>query len=95
MLGFGDLELDDYLCSCLYCPRAVAIQRAYQLYGFALDHPQSEALMRVLRACANYDETVVEIDPLLVLHAEKLLEELQLEENDAFRLLVASHFRAE
>lgn len=91
--GYDELELEDYLCTCLYCPRAVAIQRAYQLYGFALDHPQSEALLRVLRACANYDETVVEIDPLLVLHAEKLLEELQLRENEAFRLLVASHFQ--
>lgn len=91
--GDEALELEDYLCTCLYCPRAVAIQRAYQLYGFALDHPQSEALLRVLRACANYDETVVEIDPLLVLHAEKLLEELQMHENEAFRLLAASHFQ--
>jgi hypothetical protein len=91
--GYETLELEDYLCTCLYCPRAVAIQRAYQLYGFALDHPQSEALLRVLRACANYDETVVDIDPLLVLHAEKLLEELQMHENEAFRLLAASHFQ--
>ncbi|RLN81038.1 hypothetical protein BBJ28_00007288 [Nothophytophthora sp. Chile5] len=87
-----ELRLEDYLCSCKYCPRAVTIQRAFQLYGFALDHPQSESLLRVLRACANYDETVIEVDPLLVLHAEKMLEELNFDEEKAFRLLVASHF---
>ncbi|KAG7380443.1 nucleoside diphosphate kinase [Phytophthora pseudosyringae] len=86
-------RLEDYLCTCKYCPRAVTIQRAFQLYGFALDHPQSDALLRVLRACANYDETVVEVDPLLVLHAEKMLEELGFDEDQAFRLLIASHFQ--
>ncbi|CEG44014.1 uncharacterized protein PHALS_14287 [Plasmopara halstedii] len=86
-------RLDDYLCACKYCPRAMTIQRAFQLYGFALDHPQSEALLRVLRACANYDETIMEVDPLLVLHAEKMLEELGFDENQTFRLLVASHFQ--
>jgi hypothetical protein len=70
----------------------MTIQRAFQLYGFALDHPQSDALLRVLRACANYDETIVEMDPLLVLHAEKMLEELGFDENQTFRLLVSSHF---
>ncbi|CAH0481568.1 unnamed protein product [Peronospora belbahrii] len=86
-------SLEDYLCTCKYCPRALTIQRAFQLYGFALDHPHSEALLRVLRACANYDETIVEVDPILVLHAEKMLEELNLDENETFRLLVASHFK--
>ncbi|KAG1699016.1 hypothetical protein DVH05_014388 [Phytophthora capsici] len=92
---FGSIQprLEDYLCTCKYCPRALTIQRAFQLYGFALDHPQSDALLRVLRACANYDETIVEVDPLLVLHAEKMLESLGLDENQTFRLLVASHFQ--
>ncbi|KAG3192412.1 hypothetical protein PC128_g10555 [Phytophthora cactorum] len=86
-------RLEDYLCTCKYCPRAMTIQRAFQLYGFALDHPQSDALLRVLRACANYDETIMEVDPLLVLHAEKMLEELGFDEDQTFRLLVASHFQ--
>ncbi|POM61213.1 hypothetical protein PHPALM_29809 [Phytophthora palmivora] len=86
-------RLEDYLCTCKYCPRAVTIQRAFQLYGFALDHPQSDALLRVLRACANYDETIMEVDPLVVLHAEKMLEELGFDEDQTFRLLVASHFQ--
>ncbi|KAL3661798.1 hypothetical protein V7S43_013092 [Phytophthora oleae] len=94
---FGSISvqprLEDYLCTCKYCPRALTIQRAFQLYGFALDHPQSDALLRVLRACANYDETIVEVDPLLVLHAEKMLEELGFDEDQTFRLLVASHFQ--
>ena len=71
----------------------MTIQRAFQLYGFALDHPHSDALLHVLRACANYDETIVEVDPILVLHAEKMLEELHMDENETFRLLVASHFK--
>ena len=71
----------------------MTIQRAFQLYGFALDHPHSDALLRVLRACANYDETIVEVDPILVLHAEKMLEELNFNENETFCLLVASHFQ--
>ncbi|KAF4129216.1 hypothetical protein GN958_ATG18156 [Phytophthora infestans] len=86
-------RLEDYLCTCKYCPRAMTIQRAFQLYGFALDHPQSEALLRVLRACANYDETIMEVDPLLVLHAEKMLEELGFDEDQTFRLLIVSHFQ--
>uniref|UniRef100_H3GIC9 Uncharacterized protein n=1 Tax=Phytophthora ramorum TaxID=164328 RepID=H3GIC9_PHYRM len=86
-------RLEDYLCTCKYCPRAMTIQRAFQLYGFALDHPQSDALLRVLRACANYDETIIEVDPLLVLHAEKMLEELSFDEDQTFRLLIASHFQ--
>ncbi|KAI9917887.1 hypothetical protein PsorP6_012691 [Peronosclerospora sorghi] len=86
-------RLEDYLCTCKHCPRAQTIQRAFQLYGFALDHPHSEALLRVLRACANYDERIVEVDPILVLHAEKMLEELNLNENETFRLLVVSHFK--
>ncbi|OWZ17270.1 hypothetical protein PHMEG_0008809 [Phytophthora megakarya] len=85
-------RLEDYLCACKGCPRAMTIQRAFQLYGFALDHPESDALLRVLRACANYDETIMEVDPLLVLHAEKMLEKLHLTEDQTFRLLVASHF---
>ncbi|TDH70206.1 hypothetical protein CCR75_002223 [Bremia lactucae] len=87
------LRLEDYLCVCKYCPRALTIQRAFQLYGFALDHPQSDALLRVLRGCANYDETIMEVDPLVVLHAEKMLEELGFDENQTFRLLIASHFQ--
>ncbi|CAI5734604.1 unnamed protein product [Peronospora destructor] len=87
------LRLEDYLCTCKHCPRAMTIQRAFQLYGFALDHPHSDALLHVLRACANYDETIVEVDPILVLHAEKMLEELDFDENETFRLLVASHFK--
>ncbi|KAL4139453.1 hypothetical protein PRIC2_002948 [Phytophthora ramorum] len=86
-------RLEDYLCTCKYRPRAMTIQRAFQLYGFALDHPQSDALLRVLRACANYDETIIEVDPLLVLHAEKMLEELSFDEDQTFRLLIASHFQ--
>ncbi|CAH0485978.1 unnamed protein product [Peronospora farinosa] len=95
--SFGEapqqLRLEDYLCTCKHCPRAMTIQRAFQLYGFALDHPHSDALLHVLRACANYDETIVEVDPILVLHAEKMLEELNFDENETFRLLVASHFK--
>ncbi|ETP14850.1 hypothetical protein F441_10252 [Phytophthora nicotianae CJ01A1] len=86
-------RLEDYLCTCKYCPRAMTIQRAFQLYGFALDHPQSDALLRVLRACANYDETIMEVDPLLVLHAEKMLEDLGFDEDQTFHLLIASHFQ--
>lgn len=69
------------------------IQRAFKLYSFALDHPESDALLRVLRACANYDETIIEMDPLLVLHAEKMLQQLGFDEDQAFRLLIASHFQ--
>ncbi|KAE9253950.1 hypothetical protein PF004_g1260 [Phytophthora fragariae] len=85
--------IEDYLCTCNSCPRAMMIQRAFKLYSFALDHPESDALLRVLRACANYDETIIEMDPLLVLHAEKMLEQLGFDEDQAFRLLLASHFQ--
>lgn len=85
--------IEDYLCTCKSCPRAMMIQRAFKLYSFALDHPESDALLRVLRACANYDETIIEMDPLLVLHAEKMLQQLGFDEDQAFRLLIASHFQ--
>ncbi|KAG6599765.1 uncharacterized protein IUM83_13232 [Phytophthora cinnamomi] len=89
----ADPCIEDYLCTCKACPRAMMIQRAFKLYSFALDHPESDSLLRVLRACANYDETLIEMDPLLVLHAEKMLEQLGLDEDQAFRLLIASHFQ--
>ncbi|RLN47188.1 hypothetical protein BBJ29_004780 [Phytophthora kernoviae] len=91
--AFAEPFLEDYLCSCKYCPRAMSIKRTFQIYGFALDHPNSHSLMRVLRACANYDETALEIDPLILLHAEKMLEELDFDEDQTFRLLIASHFK--
>ncbi|TMW69474.1 hypothetical protein Poli38472_001630 [Pythium oligandrum] len=78
------LRVVNYLCSCEHCPRAGSFDTLLGRSSRMLsgDETQHELLLsRVLRACANYDETR-ELDPRLYMFVDKLLHECPSRDED-------------
>lgn len=85
------VRIKDYLCSCEDCPRAKAIEREFRPHAngqWCRTEQQHQTLLRVLRACATYDETKPLAPPLFWL-ADRLLFENDFDQERTFQQLVA------
>lgn len=89
----ASVRIKDYLCSCEDCPRAKAIEREFRPGQWCRSEKQHKALLRVLRACATYDETKPLATPLFWL-ADRLLFENGFDQERTFQELVASALAA-
>lgn len=101
--GWSQLRLSDYLCSCEQCPLAQSIAEQFRIgpnddksLGYTIEPAiaaQRLALYRLLRACATYDETRP-LDRTVFFYGYKLLFEQHMNENDAFRLMIANLYHS-
>ncbi|GAB9469122.1 hypothetical protein Gpo141_00006410 [Globisporangium polare] len=96
-VGHTNVRLSQYLCTCNDCPRAKAIHSALRRLHPKLSSDKGspehrEALLRVLRGCATYDETEP-LTPELFFVAQRLLLESSGDEDVTFRHLVAKFYQ--
>lgn len=90
------VRIKDYLCSCEDCPRAKAIEHEFRPHAngqWCRTQQQHQMLLRVLRACATYDETKPLAPPLFWL-ADRLLFENGFDQERTFQELVVSALAA-
>nr|CCA23132.1 AlNc14C181G8234 [Albugo laibachii Nc14] len=89
------LQVSQYRCTCEDCPRMkIIMEVSSSSFLLTMEKCTSDTtrqrLQRVLLAYMTYDETGNILDPNVAQMAHKLIIERKMEDDDAFRVLVAS-----